>query len=81
MQGTDVAAGRPSRPLDPNTLNLPAAPLQGSIPDMHAGSQEFLALQRLYRAKAEADAQQGRDRVRARPGLGRRGACTPVAPV
>ncbi|KFM26093.1 NEDD8-activating enzyme E1 regulatory subunit [Auxenochlorella protothecoides] len=35
-----------------------ALPLEGNIPDMHAGSQEFLALQRLYRAKAEADAQE-----------------------
>lgn len=31
-------------------------PLEGAIPDMHADSAQYLALQRLYREKAEADA-------------------------
>lgn len=31
-------------------------PLEGSIPDMHAFTQQYLELQRIYRAKADADA-------------------------
>lgn len=31
-------------------------PLDGSLPDMHATTQEYLKLQRLYKHKAEADA-------------------------
>lgn len=31
-------------------------PLEGSLPDMHASTQRYLELQRLYRDKAEADA-------------------------
>ena len=31
-------------------------PLEGAIPDMHADSAQYLALQRLYREKAETDA-------------------------
>ncbi|KAL4419001.1 hypothetical protein ABPG77_000866 [Micractinium sp. CCAP 211/92] len=31
-------------------------PLEGSIPDMHASTQQYLQLQRIYRAKADADA-------------------------
>ncbi|PSC68884.1 NEDD8-activating enzyme E1 regulatory subunit [Micractinium conductrix] len=31
-------------------------PLEGSIPDMHASTQAYLDLQRIYHAKAEADA-------------------------
>ncbi|KAL4859524.1 NEDD8-activating enzyme E1 regulatory subunit AXR1 [Chlorella vulgaris] len=31
-------------------------PLEGSIPDMHASTQQYLDLQRIYRAKADADA-------------------------
>lgn len=33
--------------------------LQGSIPDMHASTQLYLELQRVYREKAEDDASQG----------------------
>jgi hypothetical protein len=29
-------------------------PLEGSIPDMHASTQQYLELQRIYRAKADA---------------------------
>ena len=34
----------------------PYNPAQGSIPDMTATTESFLALQRLYRERAEADA-------------------------
>ena len=34
-------------------------PLEGSIPDMHASTQLYLDLQRLYRDKAEADVDAG----------------------
>lgn len=34
-------------------------PLEGSIPDMHASTQLYLDLQRLYREKAEADVDAG----------------------
>lgn len=33
-------------------------PLQGSLPDMHATTQQYLSLQRLYRDKADQDCQE-----------------------
>lgn len=56
--GWVCSQSRRSRCLPVNARPL-ARLVQGAIPDMHAGSQQFLGLQRLYRAKADVDAAAG----------------------
>ncbi|EFN59362.1 hypothetical protein CHLNCDRAFT_137823 [Chlorella variabilis] len=57
-------------------------PLEGSIPDMHASTQQYLELQRIYRAKADADAAAVEAHARAiLEGAGRDPAAIPAADI
>ena len=64
MGGQRTRAARPARCLHPpppvRRLAAPRPPpRQGTIPDMHASTQLYLDLQRLYRDKAEVGIAQG----------------------
>lgn len=54
----DLACRPPAATPAPHPPQLPSA-WQGSIPDMHASTQQYLELQRVYRARADAGALRG----------------------